>query len=83
MMMPAISSSNVKTCYCCPFGYHIDLDFVNYCDTLLRYDEPQIYKFNKGGTDRPRRSQRQTLNVMLGLDNELQAIFEVGNEVCK
>ena len=27
--------STCNRCSCCPYGYHIDIDFVQYCNTLL------------------------------------------------
>lgn len=50
------------SCDCCPYGYHIDLDFVRYCDA-----------FNKSAAHSPasklreRRRQRQSMEVLLGL----------------
>ena len=49
-------------CSCCPFGYHIDLDFINYCQSLGKADLSQGQKLR-----RDRRRQRQSMEIMLGL----------------
>ncbi|XP_049953679.1 KN motif and ankyrin repeat domain-containing protein 3 [Schistocerca serialis cubense] len=52
--------SRYRKCDCCPYGYHIDLDFVRYCEAMRR-----------GGTSRPRRPRRRhrhSLEVLLGLE---------------
>lgn len=69
-------------CSCCPFGYHIDLDFVNYCQSLGNVDPSPGQKLR-----RDRRRQRQSMEIMLGLGpifqqmDTLQMLPKVG-EVC-
>lgn len=53
-------------CECCPYGYHIDLDFVRFCETLAQ----------GGGGDaaskqrrKERRRQRKSMEVLLGLES--------------
>lgn len=55
-------------CACCPYGYHIDLDFINYCEQLnnLTPSEGQLRRRN--------RRQRQSMEVMLGLQQQQQNI---------
>ncbi|XP_050401623.1 uncharacterized protein LOC126818329 isoform X2 [Patella vulgata] len=52
-------------CSCCPYGYHIDLDFVNYCESMAN-----------GGTlknlrriQRTKRKLRKSMEVMLQQDS--------------
>ncbi|KRT79272.1 Ankyrin repeat-containing protein [Oryctes borbonicus] len=49
-------------CNCCPYGYHIDLDFVRYCDSIGQTERTASIKRRKD-----RRRQRQSMDVMLGL----------------
>lgn len=49
-------------CSCCPFGYHIDLDFINYCQSLGKEVPSPGQKLR-----RDRRRQRQSMEIMLGL----------------
>ncbi|XP_055715194.1 uncharacterized protein LOC129809412 [Phlebotomus papatasi] len=46
-------------CSCCPYGYHIDLDFVKYCETLHR--TPPISR-----RVRSARRQRHSMDIMMG-----------------
>ncbi|XP_069694060.1 KN motif and ankyrin repeat domain-containing protein 1-like isoform X2 [Periplaneta americana] len=50
-------------CNCCPYGYHIDLDFVQYCEALSHGSEMSLSKQRR----RERRRQRQSMEVLLGL----------------
>ncbi|KAF5306031.1 hypothetical protein FQR65_LT00746 [Abscondita terminalis] len=53
-------------CDCCPYGYHIDLDFIRYCDSLQEEADRNRKVFvNKR---RERRLQRQSMEVLLGLE---------------
>lgn len=58
------SSNN---CACCPYGYHIDLDFIKYCEQLNNSSptEGQLRRTS-------RRRQRQSMEVMLGLQQQAQ-----------
>lgn len=55
---------NVSSCNCCPYGYHIDLDFVRYCETLTRCkpSEEELLR-------RQRRKSRKSMEFMLGLES--------------
>ncbi|XP_021373443.1 uncharacterized protein LOC110463285 isoform X2 [Mizuhopecten yessoensis] len=48
-------------CTCCPYGYHIDLDFVNYCDSL---NDPAYLKKLKR-LQREKRKLRKSMEVYL------------------
>ncbi|XP_018362879.1 PREDICTED: KN motif and ankyrin repeat domain-containing protein 2 isoform X1 [Trachymyrmex cornetzi] len=53
-------------CLCCPYGYHIDLDFVRYCEAVAAGsagDRPCTERRKK----RERRRQCQSMEVLLGL----------------
>ncbi|XP_077278263.1 KN motif and ankyrin repeat domain-containing protein 2 kank isoform X1 [Temnothorax americanus] len=53
-------------CLCCPYGYHIDLDFVRYCEAVAAGsagDRPSAERRKK----RERRRQCQSMEVLLGL----------------
>ncbi|KAL3289566.1 hypothetical protein HHI36_022982 [Cryptolaemus montrouzieri] len=64
------TSSSAKTwgyplylCDCCPYGYHIDLDFVRYCESISKEaDRTGSVKRRKD-----RRRQRKSMEVLLGL----------------
>ena len=55
--------SRYPPCNCCPYGYHIDLDFVRYCEALCQGSEMSASKQRR----RERRRQRQSMEVLLGL----------------
>lgn len=65
-MAPTVYPPNVQNCFCCPFGYHIDLDFVQYCESLALHTE--------GNSTRRRPKRRQSMEVMLGLQDSLKSI---------
>ncbi|XP_068205020.1 uncharacterized protein [Palaemon carinicauda] len=57
-------------CHCCPYGYHIDLDFVRYCDMLTqgsKNDSPTLRQLKK--LKRARRRQTKSMEVLLGLSS--------------
>uniref|UniRef100_A0A1A9ZPH7 Uncharacterized protein n=1 Tax=Glossina pallidipes TaxID=7398 RepID=A0A1A9ZPH7_GLOPL len=56
--------ANVRSCNCCPYGYHIDLDFVRYCEALANA-KPSEEELQR----RSRRRSRKSMEVMLGLDS--------------
>lgn len=56
-------------CSCCPFGYHIDLDFINYCQSLGKEVPSPGQKLR-----RDRRRQRQSMEIMLGLGPMFQQL---------
>ncbi|ERL86182.1 hypothetical protein D910_03595 [Dendroctonus ponderosae] len=51
-------------CTCCPYGYHIDLDFVRYCESISKEDQTRTGSIKRR---KDRRKQRQSMEVMLGL----------------
>jgi hypothetical protein len=55
--------SRYPPCNCCPYGYHIDLDFVRFCEALSQGREMSASKQRR----RERRLQRQSMEVLLGL----------------
>ncbi len=65
-------------CSCCPYGYHIDLDFVRYCETLASV-VPSDGELKR----RDRRRQRKSMEVMLGFEQimQMQQITPVIEEV--
>lgn len=56
--------ANVRSCNCCPYGYHIDLDFVRYCESLAN-TKPSEEELQR----RSRRRSRKSMEFMLGLDS--------------
>jgi KN motif len=50
-----------QKCECCPYGYHIDLDFVRYCEAFNSKTSSPSSKL------RERRRQRQSMEVLLGI----------------
>lgn len=51
-------------CHCCPYGYHIDLDFVRYCEVLANSVTSEGERIR-----RDRRRQRKSMEVMLGFEH--------------
>lgn len=70
------SSSKLKKCSCCPYGYHIDLDFIRYCEELAKNGKRPT---NKQLERRNKRRQRKSLEVMLGYND--QWIFDYENQM--
>uniref|UniRef100_A0A336LCA0 CSON006654 protein n=1 Tax=Culicoides sonorensis TaxID=179676 RepID=A0A336LCA0_CULSO len=66
--LTSTSPAKVQSCYCCPFGFHIDLDFVKYCEEL---SSSGIQSDGTRSIRRDRRRQRQSMEVMLGVDDNL------------
>ncbi|KAK8751732.1 hypothetical protein OTU49_010004 [Cherax quadricarinatus] len=69
-------------CHCCPYGYHIDLDFVRYCEMLTqgsKNDNPTLRQLKK--LKRARRRQTKSMEVLLGLtpgkDNEAHELQQL------
>lgn len=60
--------AKLKQCNCCPYGYHIDLDFVNYCEQLAANASPQS---DEQRQRREKRRQRKSMEVMLGVGEQL------------
>ena len=55
------------SCYMLPYGYQIDLDFIKYCENLTQPDHTDVELQR-----RQRRRQRQSMEVMLGIQLEMQ-----------
>lgn len=66
------SSANSTTtkCHCCHLGYHIDLDFVKYCEQLKQDIDSTL----QGRRRKRRFQQRQSMEVMLGLEQWNQQV---------
>lgn len=69
------NSSKLKKCTCCPYGYHIDLDFIRYCEELAKNGKQPT---NKQLERRNKRRQRKSLEVMLGFND--QWLFDLGKQ---
>lgn len=53
----------LSNCSCCPYGYHIDIDFVRYCEAVA------LAELSDGQRQRRyRRRQRKSMEVLLGLE---------------
>lgn len=59
-----------------PYGYQIDLDFIRYCENLTQPDlsDAELQR-------RQRRRQRQSMEVMLGIQIEMQTQMDQMNEI--
>lgn len=68
-----VYSWGYHSCECCPYGYHIDLDFVRYCESL---DQAAAARTDTMDRRRERRRQRQSMEVMLGLIAPIQAAWQ-------
>lgn len=57
------------SCDCCPYGYHIDLDFVRFCERLSGAGAGASSPTQTAikARRRERRRQRQSMDVLLGL----------------
>nr|XP_023014513.1 KN motif and ankyrin repeat domain-containing protein 2 isoform X1 [Leptinotarsa decemlineata] len=60
-------------CNCCPYGYHIDLDFVRYCESIIKEADNRTGSIKRR---KDRRRQRQSMEVLLGLTPPVLAILE-------
>lgn len=67
--------SKLKKCTCCPYGYHIDLDFIRYCEELAKNGKQPT---NKQLERRNKRRQRKSLEVMLGFND--QWLIDLGKQ---
>ncbi|XP_054722150.1 KN motif and ankyrin repeat domain-containing protein 2-like [Uloborus diversus] len=65
--MPGVDTRHTMTpsteCSCCPYGFHIDRDFVRYCDSL--YNSTQLDKLRQH--KRERRKEKKSVESYLGL----------------
>lgn len=55
------NQSKLKKCTCCPYGFHIDLDFIRYCEELAA---------NGKRPSRNKHRQRKSIEVMLGFEDQ-------------
>ncbi|KAB7504598.1 KN motif and ankyrin repeat domain-containing protein 1 [Armadillidium nasatum] len=65
-----VKDSSLKSgrCHCCPYGYHIDLDFVRYCQALTqgaKNDNPALVELKR--MKKARRRQTKSMEAMLGI----------------
>ncbi|KAH8355322.1 hypothetical protein KR093_010902 [Drosophila rubida] len=60
----AALNGSVRSCNCCPYGYHIDLDFVRYCEALANA-KPSEKELQR----RDRRRSRKSMEFMLGFES--------------
>ncbi|XP_055316323.1 uncharacterized protein LOC129576009 isoform X3 [Sitodiplosis mosellana] len=67
------SQTKLKKCNCCPYGFHIDLDFIRYCEELAANGKsPSRKQLDR----RNKRRQRKSLEVMLGFEDQWVLDFE-------
>jgi KN motif len=57
-------------CSCCPYGYHLDLDFVQYCENLKANASSKRNGIVGGDQSSAavRKRQRKSMEVMLGVE---------------
>ncbi|CAG9759950.1 unnamed protein product [Ceutorhynchus assimilis] len=67
-------SSWYDDCPCCPYGYHIDLDFVRYCESIG--NEAKNRKSSIKRRKDNRRKQRQSMEMLLGLTPPVLAVLD-------
>ncbi|KAL5288167.1 KANK1 family protein [Megaselia abdita] len=60
----ALQRQTLQNCNCCPYGYHIDLDFIRYCESLvkLKQSDGQMLR-------RDKRRSMKSMEFMLGLES--------------
>lgn len=63
MILGGAVVSSLPKCTCCPYGFHIDLDFLQYCENLVNSPPSDGQRIR-----RDRRRQRKSMEVMLGLE---------------
>ncbi|GAB6032886.1 hypothetical protein CHUAL_012084 [Chamberlinius hualienensis] len=63
--MPKNPSLSYSKCNCCPYGYHIDVDFVKYCEALA--NEKYVRQLKQLHKDR--KKQRKSMEIELGRQN--------------
>ena len=73
-----VNGGHGNKCFCCPYGYHIDLDFVRYCEDWQAAASDRIARgIEEKRRRRARQKQCQSMEFLLGLpnDNEVNAVF--------
>lgn len=63
--------SGEARCQCCPYGFHIDLDFVRFCESVATGSELR----QKREERRARRLQCNSMEVLLGFAAPSYASF--------
>lgn len=66
---PTNQTNKLRMCNCCPYGFHIDLDFIRYCEELAANGKRPLGNRNK-------RRQRKSLEVMLGFQEQWALDFK-------
>lgn len=61
---PTNQPNKLRMCNCCPYGFHIDLDFIRYCEELAANGKRSL------NNNRTKRRQRKSLEVMLGFQDQ-------------
>lgn len=56
-----------RQCSCCPYGYHIDLDFVRYCESITNAQLMPSASVRRSRWNNVRR-KRASREALLGLD---------------
>lgn len=75
MSSPAALQHSSSTTLILPYGYQIDLDFIKYCENVANID-PTDAELQR----RNRRRQRQSMEVMLGIQFEMQQQMNQASE---
>lgn len=70
---PPKNHTKLRRCTCCPYGYHIDLDFIRYCEELAKSSAKPT---NEQLERRNKRRQRKSLEVMLGFNDDWYTDYE-------
>lgn len=70
---PPKNHTKLRRCTCCPYGYHIDLDFIRYCEELAK---SSVKPTNEQLERRNKRRQRKSLEVMLGFNDDWYTDYE-------
>ncbi|XP_050314629.1 uncharacterized protein LOC126749060 isoform X2 [Anthonomus grandis grandis] len=74
------SLSWYEECTCCPYGYHIDLDFVRYCESISKEDKNRTGSIKRR---KDRRKQRQSMEMLLGLTPPVLAALDEAYKPCE
>jgi hypothetical protein len=69
--MNVLNGDHENKCFCCPYGYHIDLDFVRYCENWQAAGSDRIARGNaEKRRRRARQKQCQSMEFLLGFPEE-------------
>ncbi|KAL7014324.1 hypothetical protein ACKWTF_015862 [Chironomus riparius] len=75
MSSPATLQNSSSSTLILPYGYQIDLDFIKYCENISNVDHSDAELQRKN-----RRRQRQSMEVMLGIQFEMQQQMNQASE---